>query len=1706
MTLSGDPDALEKLRVSLEADGRFARLLPVDVPYHSPKMDPLEEDLLASLEPMRPREAEVPFVSIVTGTWHAGTDLGAAYWWQNVRRPVRFGAAIECLADEGISTYLEVGPHPVLSISVNECLRERESEGTVLPSLRRGENEREFMLRSLAALFAEGREPDWETLYPGTVAYVPLPAYPWQRERHWFESANGDGALTAGDPDEHPLLGRRLRTPEARWEMSFDDHRLAYLHDHVIQGTRPVPAAAFVEMGLAASRRLLGHAAPAVQNVEFKRAFFLGTEPQAVQIGADQSSRRFDVQSPPPDPDSPWTSLAGGSLAGGAAREESVDLPDIQARCPRSLERADLYEQLAERGYDYGPAFQGLEWAGQGDGEALAALSFEGTIDTGTYELHPSLLDASFQLVIFAAASALENAGPTDGFLPVSVREVQVHGQAQAGSFAHARVLETSSGAVEGDVDIVADDGTLLVEIRGLHAKHLESTGEEPIANWLYELRWEEHSPEDTESVEAPATGEWLLVGGDPMLAQELASALELQGASPTVVPAEPERLDEAIGRLTPSAPAGVAYLGALEAPAPESLSADQLVESQIRLCGDVRELATRLGADGSGPRSLVLVTAGAEQATDTDKSEGLAQSALWGLGRVIGHELPLERCRLIDLPAGFANADFSALAAELLTAAPEDEIALRDDRRYVRRLRRLSQAELVPTMRDSSPGDRFRAEIGTPGMLDSVRLASIGRAEPGPGQVEIKVAVASLNFRDVMLAMGLLPQLALAELPGTDRIGLDYAGTVSAVGEGVEGLAVGDEVIGVGYGTVASHVTTAAEFVLPKPASLDFEAAAAVPVAFVTAYISLVKLARLQPGERVLIHAATGGVGLAAIQVARDLGAEIFATAGTPEKRDHLRSLGVEEIFDSRTLAFADEIRERTNGEGVDVVLNSLSGEAIGKSLATLAPSGRFVEIGKRDIYEDASLRLLEFRKNLSYFAVDLDRLLAEQPEHVGSLFQEVLAKFEDGTFEPPPRNRFSSGELSDALRHMAQAKHIGKVVVTIGDEPVQIATRSAEGPHFRHDGAYLVTGGLGGFGLAVAGWLAARGAGNLILVGRSEPGPETKEAIEAIRALGARVEVMQADVSRQEQVAELVGAIRANVGPLRGILHAAMVLDDGLLPQLDDGRFERVLAPKVAGAWNLHELTANEPLDFFVSFSSISSLFGNVGQGNYAAANGLLDAFAHYRRGRGLPALTVNWGALSGVGYLSRQEAVGQQLARQGFAGFSAAEALEVLGELIDTDRPQVMAARVAWERLAAMSSADAASPRLRHLVPAGDGPASADGSGSAELAGLLAAPPADAQRLTQEYLQSRIGLVLGSGSATIDADRPLTDLGLDSLMAVELLATLKSELAVEVAVVQLLQGVTLAELAALVVAELEPRRTAATPTAEGQQQAEPPSATEEPVDEPAAKVAVDGNGQRPTLEPAPEEPASEPAQPHTQIRERWTPGQRLARGIVGIGVRMAARVEVEGLEHVPSSGAFILAGNHLSMSDVPVGWPHMERSIIPLVSHDLRQTRWLRWVLSGIGHAVYIRRGEGDEDALTRGLAVLRSGGAILIAPEGKRSPGGLRRGNTGAAYLATRAGVPVVPVAAWGQEDFTSSWRRLRRAPVRLHFGPPLDFPVGSLTSQELQEHSERIMLEIARMLPAEYRGVYADAVAAEDVEPPAGGVTQERDAVGVTEPQ
>jgi NADPH:quinone reductase-like Zn-dependent oxidoreductase len=440
-----------------------------------------------------------------------------------------------------------------------------------------------------------------------------------------------------------------------------------------------------------------------------------------------------------------------------------------------------------------------------------------------------------------------------------------------------------------------------------------------------------------------------------------------------------------------------------------------------------------------------------------------------------------------------------------------------------------------------------FRLETSALGVIDKLEFRTIERRKPGPGEVEVEVAAAGLNFSDVMKALGLYPGLEDGPIP----LGIECAGRVAAVGEGVKDLEPGAEVVAIAPFSFASHVTTPSRLVAPKPAGLSFEEAATIPIAFLTAHYALEHLGQLCRGERVLVRSATGGVGLAAIQLARRAGAEIYATAGTPAKRNLLLSLGIEQVMDSRSTDFADEIMVRTAGEGVDLVLNSLAGEAISKGLGVLRDNGRFLEIGKRDIYQNSRVGLRPFRKNLSFMGIDLDRELRRRPELLAGLFQQLLKRFDEGTLRPLVHRVFPASNVSAAFRYMAQAKHVGKVVISLSDQTVPVAPAADRETSFAAGKAYLITGGLGGFGLILARWMVDRGARHLVLMGRA--GARTAEAqaaVEQLRAGGAEVIVARADVSRADDVARVLGEIEGRGRPLGGVMHAAMVLDDSLVP----------------------------------------------------------------------------------------------------------------------------------------------------------------------------------------------------------------------------------------------------------------------------------------------------------------------------------------------------------------------------------------------------------------------------------------------------------------------------------------------------------------------------------------------------------------------------
>ncbi len=1041
-------------------------------------------------------------------------------------------------------------------------------------------------------------------------------------------------------------------------------------------------------------------------------------------------------------------------------------------------------------------------------------------------------------------------------------------------------------------------------------------------------------------------------------------------------------------------------------------------------------------------------------------------QAALWGLVRVARKEYPDQLWRLVDLPAEPGAGDIGQLLELMFTGARtddgEDELALRAHRLVVRRLRRIAAGN---TPRPAQPEEGWRADVDRPGALDTLIPRPAARREPAAGEVEIRIDAASINFRDVMLASGLLPAMA-SEGTFADRLlGLDLAGTVVACGPGVDGLAPGDAVFGIGPGTFASYTTTPAELVTRIPSGLDRDSAAASPCAFVTAVYALERIAALQSGERVLIHAATGGVGLAALQVARALGAEVLATAGSDEKRALLRELGVAHVFDSRSLDFADGVLAATDGAGVDVVLNSLSGPAIAAGLRCLAKYGRFVEIGKRDIYADSALELLPFRRNLSFSAVDLDLLCRERPALAGSMLRVVAERFADGTYRALPMTTFPVQQTSAALRLVGQARHIGKVVIKVSDTKVELDAPLPAAPCARSDGTYLITGGTGGFGREVAGWLADQGAGAIVLMSRSGGDPATLDSLRE-RCAPTPLTVVRGDVSTEVDAQRVLDEIRADHPPLRGVVHAAMALIDEPLAELTEDGLHAAMLAKLDGVRLLDELTAADDLDFFVAFSSMASLLGNPQQGAYAAANAAMAAVVHRRRAAGRVGTVIDWGVLGEVGYVAQNPEVEAFLSRQGYLPFQPAQALAALGAALADGRPQLMAARIDWARWAATASREAHTPRLAHFGPSST---SIGPGASPALIEVQNLRPELRQEAVRDRVRATVANLLGIAPDRIDPDRTLFDLGFDSLIAVELTVRLQADFGVELAVLQLLKDMTIGGLADVVLRDASsiPAPIVAAP-------APPPIASPAVPAPPAVGEAVIEGA-----DPAPSPRPSADAVRYSSLDyRRWTRAQRAVQRTVRALAWPLAAIEVQGIEHLLTPGAFVLATNHLTLLDVPLVLAVMPRPAVIFAAPELRRHAVIDWLLSDLGNAIYVDRGAGDVEAIEQGLAVLRAGGVLGLSPEGIRSPQ-LTRAKTGVARLSAGAAVPVVPLAIWGQDQLARQWRHDGRAQVHIRVGEPIP-PAGSST-RDLITHTNEVMSQIAALLPARYRGAYADNV-------------------------
>jgi myxalamid-type polyketide synthase MxaB len=1441
VVISGLAETIDAVVAYFSARGVKTKRLAVSHAFHSPLVEPMLDAFDEVVREVRFSAPKFGIVSNVTGRLESHDLTTANYWRRHVREPVRFAESVSTLRQEGCQLFVELGPTPILAGLGRSCLPD--DRGVWLPSLRPGRSDWDVILRTLGDLYVRGAAIDWRGFDADYARHkVSLPTYPFQRQRYWaahgWRRTAGNGAPppehTSTGP-AHPLLGQRLPTAarDVVFENELSDLAPTFLKDHRVFDAAVLPASAYLEMALVAGREHFGHQNVLVRDMLIHQALLVGSaESQRIEVvllPEDETSCRFEMyrlaeQDPPT-----WRLHARGKLTAKVDTQPPprIDIDRVRDELAQSWPVQDYYATCRRCGLEYGPAFQSVCTLSYAKDHAVGEIRLPDCVGdpSGHYAIHPTILDGCFQVVGAAAGLA---ASEDAVYLPVGVRRFQLYGPCPAHVLSYVRISNRRAGrTLTADITLLSPHGETIATVEGLLLMKTAREDlqrrwheNENVDDWLYHVRWREKPRVGAPQVRTPKdTSTWLVFADRGDVGGRLVEQLRQVGQRPVLVHRgnsfeqvqrdeyriDLRRSDDYV-RLIESSLAGgtcrgVVHLSSLDSELPDPDMATDLLDRPLEPCQSVLYLVQALVATDRTPAPrLWLVTRGAQSITDGGDLTDPTQTALWGLGRVIALEHPKLNCVRIDLDAKRGNDEAQRLFGELWVPDQETEVAFRASRRFVSRLARYES----PTCSSLSiPGESYQLGLSKYGVLDNLVLRSLERREPAAGEVEVAVEVAGLNFRDVLRALGMLQQLeGDIGIHSVDDVtfGFECAGKIVRVGPGVTDYQVGNEVMALCTSSLASHVTVGTKYILRKPAGMSFAESATLPLAYLTAYYGLCRLAQLKSGDRVLIHAAAGGVGQAAVALAQHVGAEVYATA-SQGKWASLESQGVRHIMDSRSLQFADPLQAATGGQGVDVVLNSLTGEFIPKSLASLARGGRFVEMGKIGIWSEDQVNSL--RPDVTYYPFDLGQEELRQPGLMASMLKELQEKFENGSLRPLPYKIFPIRDAVAAFRHMQQAKHVGKVVITLG-RPSQ----TDEIP-IRCDGTYLVTGGLGTLGLEVARWLVQRGARRLMLLGRgAEPTAEAQSVIGQLESQGAEVHLAQADVASAESLKAALDRLSESNAPLRGVFHAAGVLDDGVLENQNWDRFRAVLAPKVQGAWNLHRLTRAGSLDFFICFSSIASTLGSPGQGNYAAANAFMDGLMQYRRQQGETGLSINWGPWRDAGMAASQDTA--RWSAIGLHTIAPRSGLAALERLLEDDAICAGVFPIDWSRFlkqfprgqhASLLSELADEVRRQKMETSTE-------TSVTGLLGRFRAAPADRQSaILREFLSGQVAKTLGLHPAQLNLNQPLRGMGLDSLMAIELKNAIEAELDVEISMDRFAADVTLADLTAMVASLLGP-----------------------------------------------------------------------------------------------------------------------------------------------------------------------------------------------------------------------------------------------------------------------------------------------------------
>ncbi|MBO0675930.1 SDR family NAD(P)-dependent oxidoreductase [Mycolicibacterium sp. S2-37] len=1358
------------------------REIAVDVAGNSPQIDPILTELSGALAEVQPLTPTVPYYSATGFDPREEPVCDSRYWAQGLRRTVRFSAAVRAALEDGYRVFAELAPDPRLADPVERTARSLDLPLVTLAAMRRGADLSQGLTGFVADLHNAGAAVDFAVPYPaGQLIDTPLPT--WTHRRFWLGDRARESAAPGGRTvSAHPLLGPHVRLqqePERYvWEAEVGTATHPWLAAYRVEDLTVLPGAAYCEMASAAAGVVFG-AGTEVRDLHLGPALPID-ERTAIAVSASLSSPGvvdFAVES---------------NGDGRRRRQATATLHAADDDQPPPYDVSSLLATHPDRVVAAAhPGLSALHISGEAADSVLAEIALPVELRSGqsAYGVHPALLAACFHSV--AASPRLH--APVLGS-PAGVRRLRIHRSLRGARYCHTRVTRVDATGVEADLDVLDEDGVVLLSARGCSfgTEAVDDT-DRVLDERLLAVDWHPRRPPEPSRDDA---GSWLVIAAAATAAamtDALTERLSSHGAYCTTMGWYPHTdhsttAEELRTRLRERPHAGVVIVTG-----PRSGNADDHPPAQALDCARhlLRIAREVTGTPGRLPH-LVVVTRAAQTVLPGDVAD-LELGAVRGLLRVAAAELPHLRITHID---GDGSTDAGRLAGQLLSDSADDETAWRDGTWYTARLR---PAPLRPDDRQVAVADHdrdgMRLRIRTPGDLETLELVSCDRVRPGPGQIEVAVTASSINFADVLVAMGRFP--ADGEAP---ELGGDFVGVVTQVGPDVIDHQVGDRVAGFCPGGCwGTFVTCDALLAVPLPRGLTDHQAVAAATATATAWYGLYEQARISSSDRVLIHSATGGVGQAAIAIARAAGAQIFATAGSAERRELLRSMGIQHVYNSRSTEFAEQIRQDTDGYGVDIVLNSLTGPALRAGLQLLATGGRFVEIGKRDVYGDTQLGLYPFRNNLTFHYLDLALMAHRHPHRVAELLRTVFGLVADGALPAARHTNYRLADTADAIRVMAAAQHTGKLLLEVSRPGHSaVVTPPEQVRVFRPDGAYLITGGLSDLGLFLAEKMADAGCGRIVLTSRSQPTLKALETIELIRVMGADVVVHCGDISDPDTARRLVANATGTGLPVRGVLHAATTSGDAALADITDELLERHWAPKVHGAWNLHIATADQPLDWFCCFSSAAALVGSPGRGAYAAANSWLDSFTRWRRVQGLPATVIAWGAWGQIGHTTASSE-GAETAVTPDEGAHAFEAL------LRHDRPYTGYAPITGTTWLTA---------LAHRSPFAEAFRSVDDNrtGTARLRAVLGElPPEEWPGRLRRLISDQIGLVL---RRSIDPDRPLSEYGVDSLGALELRTRIESETGIRLASGDLADR-SVRDIAELLSRRLTPRQDAGSDT---------------------------------------------------------------------------------------------------------------------------------------------------------------------------------------------------------------------------------------------------------------------------------------------------